>query len=95
MMEQRNPRHNYGGVTPPNPLEFPIKDPVVETYEGRWKQLPAVQKAGVIVVLGFWCFFIATLSLSEGRAHYLNWLMPIFATSIIIGLLLWAFRKKA
>jgi hypothetical protein len=33
---------------PLNPLDFPIKDPLRETYEGRWQQLPVIQKVGVI-----------------------------------------------
>jgi hypothetical protein len=44
---------------PPNLLGFPVKDPLRETYQGRWKELPVIQKVGVIVVLGFWCVFIA------------------------------------
>jgi hypothetical protein len=31
---------------PPYPLDFPIKDPLRETYEGRWQQLPVIQKVG-------------------------------------------------
>jgi hypothetical protein len=33
---------------PLNPLDFPIKDPLRETHEGRWQQLPVIQKVGVI-----------------------------------------------
>ena len=37
-----------------------------ETYEGRWQQLPVIQKVGVIVALGSWCLFIAVLVWDEG-----------------------------
>jgi len=84
MSEHKAPRNSSSG--PPNPLDFPIKDPLRETYEGRWAQLPPIQKVGITVVLGFWCLFIATLVFSEGRAHYLNWLLPILVLATILGL---------
>jgi len=86
MNEHKAQRNSSSG--PPNPLDFPIKDPLLETYEGRWAQLPPIQKVGLTVVLGFWCLFIATLVFSEGRAHYLNWLLPILVVATILGLLL-------
>jgi len=52
-----------------NGPELTDKDPLRETYEGRWAQLPPLQKVGLIVVLGFWCLFIATLVFSGGRAE--------------------------
>jgi hypothetical protein len=72
------------GGEPLNPSDFPVKDPLRETYEGRWQQLPVVQKIGVTVTPGFWCLFIAVLVLSNGKAQYLN---TIFAFAIVIALL--------
>jgi hypothetical protein len=93
MTNQRKALHHDGDA--PNPLDFPIKDPLVETYEGRWAQLPPIQKVGMIVVLGFWCLFIGALVFSAGRAHYLNWLLPILAVATILALpLLFPHKKR-
>jgi hypothetical protein len=81
--EHRNRFLSQSGE-PPNPLDFPVKDPLRETYEGRWQPLPVVQKIGVIVVQGFWCLFIAVLVLSGGKAQYLN---TILEFAIVITLL--------
>ncbi len=86
--------HPNSSSEPPNPLDFPVKDPLREAYEGRWSQLPPIQKVGLTVVLGFWCLFIAVLVLSEGRAHYLNWLLPILAVATIIGVVLFLLKRK-
>jgi len=86
MDEHKALRNSISG--PPNPLDFPRKDPLRETYEGRWRQLPPIQKVGVAVVLGFWCLFIVAVVLSDGKGHYLNWLLPISVVSAIFGVLI-------
>jgi hypothetical protein len=92
MDEHKARRNSISG--PPNPLDFPIKDPLRETVEGRWRQLPPIQKVGLFVVLGFWCLFIVALVFSEGRAHYLHWLLPILVVATIFGLLVFLPRKN-
>jgi uncharacterized RDD family membrane protein YckC len=70
---------------PPNPLDFPIKDPLRETYEGRWQQLPVIQKVGVIVALGSWCLFIAVLVWDDGKVQYLNTILVFATVTTILG----------
>jgi hypothetical protein len=47
-MTDEPPKNLAQSGEPPNPLDFPFKDPLRETYEGRWQQLPVIQKVGVI-----------------------------------------------
>lgn len=70
---------------PPNPLDFPVKDPLKETYEGRWQQLPVIQKIGVIVFLGFWCVFITVLVWDNGKVQYLNTALVFAIVTTILG----------
>ena len=91
MSDYKPQRNNSTG--PPNPLDFPIKDPLRETYEGRWARLPLIQKVGLTVALGFWCLFIATFVFSEGRAQYVNRLLPILVIATILALLILLKRK--
>ncbi len=73
----------HGGE--PNLLDFPVKDPLRETYQERWKQLPVIQKLGVVVVLGFWCVFIAALVWDNGTVHYLNTILLFAVVIMILG----------
>jgi uncharacterized RDD family membrane protein YckC len=91
MVEHEAP-HNVR--TPPNPLDVPVKDPLRETYEGRWKQLPPIQKVGMIVVLGLWVAFIATVVFAAAKAQSLRSLLPVPVVASIFGLLLLVRRKK-
>jgi hypothetical protein len=70
---------------PPNPLDFPFKDPLRETYQGRWQQLPLIQKVGVIVMLGFWCLFIPLLVWDGGKVQYLNTILLFAVVTTILG----------
>ena len=70
---------------PPNLLDFPVKDPLRETYQGRWKELPVIQKVGVIVVLGFCCVFIAVLVWDNGTVQYLNTTLVFAVVITILG----------
>jgi len=70
---------------PPNLLDFPVRDPLRETYQGRWKQLPVIQKLGVIVTLGFCCVFIAVLVWDNGTVHYLNTILLFAIVITILG----------
>jgi hypothetical protein len=70
---------------PPNLLDLPIKDPLREAYQGRWKQLPVIQKLGVIVMLGFWCVFIAVLVWDNGTVQYLNTILLFAVVITILG----------
>ena len=93
MNEHKGPRNM--GTEPPNPLDFPVKDPLREAYLGRWKQLPPIHKIGLIVVLGFWVAFIATVVLAAGKAHSLGSLLPVLVVATVLGLLLLVLRRKA
>jgi hypothetical protein len=79
MRDEQNNKVVVHGGDPPNPLDFLAKDPLRETYEGRWSWLPLVQKAGVIIMLGFWCVFIAMLAWNGGKAQYLYTIL-VFAS---------------
>jgi hypothetical protein len=79
MSDKKNNKVIVQSGDPPNPLDFPAKDPLRETYEGRWSQLPLVQKAGVIIMLGFWCVFIGVLVWNGGQAQYLYTIL-VFAS---------------
>jgi len=70
---------------PPNLLDFPVKDPLRETYQGRWKKLPVIQKLGVIVVLGFCCVFIGVLVWDNGTVQYLNTILLFAIVIMILG----------
>jgi hypothetical protein len=70
---------------PPNLLDSPVKDPLRETYEGQWKQLPVIQKLGVIVVLGSYCVFIAVLVWDNGTVQYLNTILLFAIVTTILG----------
>ena len=50
--------------------ELKVKNPLRETYEERWQQLPLVQKAGVTVAVGFWLLFIAAMIWGDGRCRH-------------------------
>jgi len=60
----------------PATRELPVlatrsKDPLKELYQGRWKQLPTLQKVGVVTVLSVlsvfaWLFFVSPLMHTEG-----------------------------
>jgi hypothetical protein len=89
MIEHKAPRN--AGTETPNPLDFPVKDPLREAYQGRWKQLPTIQKIGLITVLGIWVALAATVVLAAARARSLGSLLPILAVAAVLGLLL---RRK-
>jgi uncharacterized membrane protein SirB2 len=82
------------GTDPPNPLDFPRKDPFREAYLGRWKQLPSIQKVGLIVVLGVWVLLMATVVFAAQRARSLSSLLPVVVVTIVFSLLLLALRRK-
>jgi hypothetical protein len=86
-------QRNTGKEPSPNPLDFPVKDPLREACQGRWKQLPFIQKVGLIVVLGFWCTFIAANLFGVGRAHLLNRLLPLISGTAFLGLLLFLMKR--
>jgi hypothetical protein len=79
----------------PNPLDFPVKDPLRETYEGRWQKLPLIQKVGVTVVLGFWLLFIATMVLGDGRGPYLSRLAPFVLVAAVFGACVLLFGRRS
>jgi hypothetical protein len=81
--EQRKEVVPHGGE--PNLLDFPVKDPLRETYQGRWKELPVIQKLGVIVVLGFCCVFIGVLVWDNGTVQYLNTILLFAVVITILG----------
>ena len=93
MNEPKAPRNV--GIEPPNPLDFPVKDPLRETYQGRWKQLPPIQKIGLIVMLFFGVALAATVVFAAGRARSLRSLLPVLVVAIVLGLVLLVFRRKA
>jgi uncharacterized RDD family membrane protein YckC len=82
--EQRKEVVPHSGE-PPNLLDFPVKDPLRETYQGRWKELPVIQKVGVIVMLGLWCVFIAVLVWDNGKVQYLNTILLFTVVITILG----------
>lgn len=84
-----------GDTEPPNPLSFPAKDPLREVYQGRWKQLPRIQKLGLIVLLSLLVAFASTIIFAAGRAGSLGSLIPVVVVAAILGLLLLVLRKKA
>jgi hypothetical protein len=92
-MSGHKARRNVG-TKPPSPLDFPVKDPLREAYQGRWKQLPPMHKIGLIVVLGFFVAFIATVVFAAGRAQSLGSLLPVVAVATVLGLLLLVLRRK-
>jgi flagellar biosynthesis/type III secretory pathway M-ring protein FliF/YscJ len=92
MVEHKAPRNLR--TEQPNPLDFTVKDPLRETYEGRWKQLPRIQKIGLIVVLGIWVAFIAMLVLAARNSHSLGSLLPVLLVASILGVLLLVRRRK-
>jgi hypothetical protein len=92
MVEHKAPRNLRTGQ--PNPLDFAVKDPLLETYDGRWKQLPRIQKIGLIVVLGICVALIATVVLVARNAHSLGSLLPVLLLALILGVLLLVRRRK-
>ena len=42
----------------------------MRTYEGRWQQLPLMQKAGMTVAVGFWLLFVAAMIWGDGRCRH-------------------------
>ena len=93
MKEHKAPR--MVGTEPPNPLDFPVKDPLREVCQGRWKQLPSTQKIGLIVMLSIWVVFVATVVFAAGRAHLLGSLVPVLFVTSLLGVLLLVLRRKA
>ena len=85
MTDEQRKRFFPQSGEPPNPLEFPVKDPLREAYEGRGQQLPVIQKVGVIIVLGFWCLFIAGQVWGNGRAQDQKTLLPFAIVATILG----------
>jgi hypothetical protein len=77
----------------PNPLDFPVKDPLREAYEGRWQQLPAIQKVGVIAMFGFWCVLIVVLAWDNGKVQYLNTALVFGTVITILGAFFLLLRK--
>jgi len=80
---------------PPNPLDFPVKDPLREAYQGRWKQLPSIHKIGLVVVLGFFVAFIAFVVLAAAKTRSLGSLLPVVIVATFLGLLLLVLRWRA
>ena len=81
-------RHFSAHGEPPNPLDFPIKDPLRETYEGRWKQLPVLHKVGLAIVFAFWILFVVSIVWTEGGGLHLIGFLPLVAvTAILIAFL--------
>ncbi len=87
--------HRQPGSEPPNRFDFPAKDPLREVYQGRWKQLPGVQKMGLTVMLSILVAFIAAVIFAAGRTRSLGSLIPVVVLAAILGLLLLVFRRKA
>jgi len=92
--DKSQPRHFVHHGEPPNPLDFPAKDPLRETYEGRWKQLPLLQKIGLVVVLGFLVAFIAFALWGETGGHHLLGLLPLAAVVVILTVFIFALGKS-
>ena len=90
MTDEKSKRVFVTPSDPPNPLDFPVKDPLRETYEGRWRRLPLIQKVGVTVVLGFWVLFIAAMVWGEG----IGTLAPIALVATILGAVVLLLRKR-
>ena len=71
-----------------------VKDPLRETYQGRWKELPVIQEVGAIVVLGFWCVFIAVLVWNDGKMQYLNTILVFGIVTTILGAFFLLLRRN-
>ena len=78
----------------PNLLDFPVKDPLREAYQGRWQQIPVVQKVGVIVMLGFWCVFIGGLVWNNGKVQYLGTILLFAVVITILGAFFLLLRRN-
>jgi hypothetical protein len=84
MTNQKHRRFLGGSEGPPDLLDHPIKEPLRETYQERWSQLPTMHKIYVIIVLGFCCLFIAVMVWNQGRPEYSTILMEVaFVTTIL------------
>jgi hypothetical protein len=96
-MTDEKPRRSFDTPSerPPNPLDFPLKDPLRETYEGSWQKLPLIQKVGVTVVLGFWLLFIAAMVLGDGSGQYLSRLAPFILVAAVLGVCVLLFGRRS
>jgi hypothetical protein len=81
-------------VHAPNPLDIPVRDPLHEIYEGRWKQLPVIQKVGVVVALGFWVVFMVFGIWSEIEGRHLLGLLPLAAVVVILMVFMFALGRS-
>ena len=94
MTNNKSSRHFADHGEPPNALDFSAKDPLRETYEGRWKQLPLLQKIGLVVVLGFWVAFMAGVLWDETGGRHLLVILPLAAVVVILMVFLFALGKS-
>jgi hypothetical protein len=94
MTNNKSPRHFADHDEPPNALDFSAKDPLRETYEGRWKQLPLLQKIGLVVVLGFWVALIAGVLWGETGGRHLLGGLPLAVVVLILMIFLFVLGKS-
>jgi hypothetical protein len=90
-------KHGRAFVPPsdpaPNPLDVGAKDPLREIYDGRWRQLPLIQKIGVTIVSGFWLVLIAVMVWGDG-GQYLSRLAPFVLVASVFGVFILLFRRR-
>jgi hypothetical protein len=74
----------------PNLVGSP-KNPFREAYQGRWAELPAIQKSCVLIALVFWLIFIGSIIYES--SHLSSWagLLGIVAWSVGVAAILAGF----
>jgi len=82
-------KHNRRPFTPhgepPNPLNFHVKGPLRETYLGHWKQLPVVQKIGILLLLVFGPLETVSIVWRRDGGHHLIALLPLVVVMAILA----------
>jgi len=79
---------------PPNPLNFQVKNPIRETYQGGWKQLPVVQKIGVLLLLIFGPLVTVSIIWRGDGGHHLIALLPLAVVMAILAAFVLVFSRS-
>ena len=91
-------KHNRRPFTqngePPDPLNFHRKNPLRETYQGGWKQIPVVQKIGVLLLLVFGPLVTVSIIWRGDGGHHLIALLPLVVVMAILAAFVLVFGRS-
>ena len=90
MAEMRSDKHE------PNLLDFPPRNVWREVYQGRWRELPNVQKIEFVIELAFCLMFIGRLTYFDyvRNGNLIAFALDFGTVGIALGGFFWLLRRN-